>query len=80
MVMSSCVSASVVGGFDPDVRGGSCLACQRRLSFGEDCGGVGSTSADGAKLVVETHSLTEACAWGTQCEVSVASPVLTLAC
>ncbi len=78
--MSSCVSASVAGGFDPDVRGGSCLACQRRLGLGENCGGIGSTSADGAKLVVETLGLTEACAWGTQCGVSVASPVLALAC
>ena len=36
--MAGCLSASVVVGLDPAVRGGSCLACQRRLQVEENRG------------------------------------------
>ena len=52
------------------VRGGSCLACQRRFGFGEKRGGMVACPWAGETLCV-TLTRTEA---GARCEASVSLP------
>ena len=60
MGMARCLSASVAVGFDLDVRGVSCLECQRQFGLEENLG-VRNNRCGGWEVVKGTPALTEEC-------------------